>query len=75
MDRLTPPEPPPTRELTYWQYSGWACCWCGKSLLNVRGTVPAGISRGRSGAHIFDIEVYACPSCATATEPREEAST
>ncbi|MBE8471061.1 hypothetical protein [Streptomyces justiciae] len=60
------PEPPPANELGYAAYSGWACCWCGKSLLGMRGTVSAGISRGRQGAHVLDMEVYCCPDCAAA---------
>jgi hypothetical protein len=44
-------------------YSGWACIWCGKSLLNVLG-VSAGIARGRAGTYVLDTEVYACPDCA-----------
>ncbi|MFF0227990.1 hypothetical protein [Streptomyces sp. NPDC004629] len=59
-----PPEPPPAASLTYAQYSGWACCWCAKSLLDVVGAVSAGIARGRDGVHVLDIEVYACPDCA-----------
>ena len=62
------PAPPPVRELSRAQYSGWACCWCGKSLLDVTGAVLAGISRGSSGVHVLDIEVYACPDCAGATQ-------
>ncbi|MFF4752639.1 hypothetical protein ACWD5R_11515 [Streptomyces sp. NPDC002514] len=60
------PEPPPAASLTYAQYSGWACCWCGKSLLDVMGAQSAGFARGRSGAHVLDNEVYACPDCAGA---------
>ncbi|MEU6279518.1 hypothetical protein [Streptomyces sp. NPDC047028] len=44
-------------------YSGWACAWCGASLLHTGGT-SAGIARGRLGAHVLDTEVYACPACA-----------
>lgn len=51
--------PPPTAELSYAQYSGWACCWCGTQLRH--GAVSAGIARGRDGAHVLDVEVYACP--------------
>ncbi|MGW4728831.1 hypothetical protein ACWEQC_06570 [Streptomyces shenzhenensis] len=62
---MTPrPEPPPAASLTYAQYSGWACCWCAKSLLDVIGAVSAGIARGREGVHVLDVEVYACPDCA-----------
>lgn len=60
------PEPPPATELNYTQYSGRACCWCGKSLLDVTGVKSAGIARGSSGVHVLDIEVYACPDCAAA---------
>ena len=31
--------------------------------------VSAGIARGRSGAHILDVEVYACPDCVDARLP------
>ncbi|MGP4084193.1 hypothetical protein [Streptomyces sp. KR55] len=49
---------PSALDLTRAQYSGWACCWCGRRL--TEGGVSAGIARGRSGAHVLDIEVYAC---------------
>lgn len=52
------PTPPPATELTYRQYQGWDCCWCGASLS--AGGVSAGISRGTVGAHKLDVEVYAC---------------
>ncbi|MFC8201265.1 hypothetical protein ACFUTV_38595 [Streptomyces sp. NPDC057298] len=56
------PKPPPATQLTYAQYSGWDCCWCGKRMW--RGAVSAGISRGSQGACVLDIEVYACgPRC------------
>jgi len=61
------PEPRPVDELNYEQYSGRACCWCGKPLW--RGAVSAGISRGSSGAHVLDSEVFACPDCASKTNP------
>ncbi|MGP4089549.1 hypothetical protein [Streptomyces sp. KR55] len=61
---------PSALDLTRAQYSGWACCWCGKSLVDVTGAVSAGVSRGRDGAHVLDIEVYACPDCAIAPPPR-----
>lgn len=54
------PKLPPARDLNYEQYSGRACCWCSKTLSS--GAVPAGISRGSSGAHVLDNEVYACPA-------------
>ncbi|MGW5409042.1 hypothetical protein [Streptomyces spiralis] len=51
------PKPPPMDELTYAQYQGWACCWCGTSLWTPEG----GLSVGRSqGPHSTSIEVYAC---------------
>ena len=55
-------QPPPATELGYEAYSGRACCWCGRKLWS--GAVSAGISRGREGAVVLDIEVYACPCCA-----------
>ncbi|MGI3229974.1 hypothetical protein ACRJ4B_45825 [Streptomyces sp. GTA36] len=54
------PAPPPVDKLGYEQYSGRACCWCGTPLMH--GAVSAGISRGSQGAHVLDIEVYACPA-------------
>jgi hypothetical protein len=56
------PEPPPPTELTYGQYQGWNCCWCGTSLKD--GGVEAGVSRGEAGTYVLDIEVYACEPCA-----------
>ncbi|MFJ4785524.1 hypothetical protein [Streptomyces sp. NPDC088794] len=63
------PEPPGAADLSRAQYSGWACCWCGKGLLDEKGVVSAGIARGRQGAVVLDIEVYACAACAVAPEP------
>lgn len=57
----TRPAPPPAAELSYEQYSGRACCWCAATLTT--GAVSAGIARGKSGSHVFDNEVYACPAC------------
>lgn len=58
------PKPPPTDELNRAQYSGWACCWCDKSLLGVSGVISAGVAKGRMGAHVLDAEVFACgPRC------------
>ncbi|MFJ8057361.1 hypothetical protein [Streptomyces sp. NPDC096142] len=58
------PEPPPVEQLSRAQYDGWACCWCGKSLLHGSGVVSAGIARGNSGVHVLDVEVFACgPAC------------
>ncbi|MEU1304303.1 MULTISPECIES: hypothetical protein [Streptomyces] len=65
-------EPPPATSLTYAQYAGWACCWCGTSLLDVTGAVSAGIARGQAGAHVLDVEVYACPGCAPPDPGRPE---
>lgn len=62
------PEPPAANGLSKAQYDGWACCWCGKGLLDAKGTVSAGISRGRQGAVVLDVEVYACAGCAVAPE-------
>ncbi|WP_157852688.1 hypothetical protein RFN58_06730 [Streptomyces iakyrus] len=64
MIRLTPP---PVIELTYGQYQGWNCCYCNSSLAG--GGLPAGTSRGNSGAHHLDINVYACPPCTAARRP------
>ncbi|GGN59892.1 hypothetical protein GCM10011579_024470 [Streptomyces albiflavescens] len=55
---------PSALALTRPQYSGWACVWCGKRLSS--GAVSAGIARGSCGAHVLDIEVYACPDCHSA---------
>lgn len=52
-------ELPPVEHLTYGQYNGRACVWCGTTL--TVGAVSAGIARGSSGAHILDTEVWACP--------------
>lgn len=57
---------PSAKALTYAQFSGWACCWCGTSLLRAGG-ISAGVARGSSVAHILDVEVYACAACAAAT--------
>lgn len=62
--------PPAVSDLSYAQYSGWACCWCGMCLLNVTGVESAGIARGRQGAHVLDIEVYACSGCAARSSRR-----
>ncbi|MFB7499291.1 hypothetical protein ACFC09_32170 [Streptomyces sp. NPDC056161] len=60
----------PAASLTYAHYSGWACCWCGKSLLDITGAQSTGLARGRSGAHVLDNEVYACPTCTGQSSPR-----
>lgn len=51
---------PPVEQLSYGQYNGLNCVWCGVKLTT--GAVPAGIAQGQSGAHILDTEVYACPA-------------
>ena len=56
------PAPQPATELSYEQYSGRACCYCGTPLMH--GRVSPGTSRGSQGACVLDIEVYACPDCA-----------
>lgn len=67
---MTRNQPPPTSELTYEQYSGRACCWCGKPLMY--GAVSAGISRGQVGAHVQDIEVYRHPRCSSDSATRTQ---
>jgi hypothetical protein len=52
------PKPPPATELTRAQYDGYACCWCGTSLW--QGAISVGRARGSIGAHVLDVEVYAC---------------
>lgn len=53
---------PSVHTLTKAQHDGWACVWCSERLWI--GAVSAGIARGQSGAHVLDVEVYACPDCA-----------
>ena len=60
---------PSAPSLTYAQHQGWACVWCGKRLW--RGAVSAGIARGRVGAVVLDVEVYACPRCAEPPETNQ----
>lgn len=52
---------PDANALTRAQYDGHACVWCRTPLTT--GATSAGVARGRSGAHVLDIEVYACPDC------------
>lgn len=54
----TRPTPPPAADLSYAQYSGWACCWCATPLNS--GARSAGRAEGSSGAHDLSIEVYEC---------------
>ena len=52
------------------QYSGWACVWCGASLMTVLAR-SAGVARGREDVHVLDVEVYECPpgvGCAVTVE-------
>lgn len=60
-------ELPPVEDLTYWQSAGWACVWCKKRLTS--NAVSAGIARGSQGAHVLDVEVFACPDCADGHTP------
>ena len=53
---------PSVHSLTKAQHDGHACVWCGKRLRH--GAVSAGIARGRAGAHVLNVEVFACPDCA-----------
>ncbi|MER7047711.1 hypothetical protein [Streptomyces jumonjinensis] len=50
---------PPIRELTWWAYQGYRCFACDRPLR--RGAVYCGWIRGRSGAHVLDVEVWSCP--------------
>ncbi|MFI1728166.1 hypothetical protein ACH40E_02785 [Streptomyces acidicola] len=63
-------QPPPVTALTYAQKAGWACCFCGKDIWT--GAVSAGIARGRSGAHVLDVEVFACPDCQKTATPGDQ---
>lgn len=49
---------PDARELPRPRYSGWACVWCGASLM--QGGRSAGIARGSRGDYRYDVEVYEC---------------
>ena len=60
--------PPPVTQLTHGQYSGWNCVWCNASLRG--GGTSVGISRGASGAHCLDVEVYACQPCFVLRRPQ-----
>ncbi|MEU4498894.1 hypothetical protein AB0F96_37000 [Streptomyces sp. NPDC023998] len=52
---------PAAGDLSWEQYSGRACVWCDRPI--TRGGRSVGIARGRMGAHVLDIEVYAGPCC------------
>jgi hypothetical protein len=60
-------ELPPVEQLSYGQYNGLSCVWCGTKLTT--GAVSAGTARGQMGAHILDTEVYACPEHADGPAP------
>lgn len=52
---------PSAEDLSWEQYAGRACVWCDKPLTTAARSV--GTARGRMGAHVLDIEVYAGPCC------------
>lgn len=58
---------PPAEALTYWQSAGRACVWCRRRLTS--GAVSAGTARGRQGAHVLDVETFACPDCTNTSIP------
>lgn len=60
---MTARQLPPAGDLTRAQHDGWACVWCGIALW--KGATSAGIARVRSGVHVLDVEVFACPECST----------
>lgn len=61
---------PPVEDLTYWQSAGWACVWCKVRLTSE--AVSAGTARGSQRAHVLDVEVFACPDCASEPAPGPE---
>ncbi|MGW6457019.1 hypothetical protein ACWF94_14050 [Streptomyces sp. NPDC055078] len=50
---------PPVADLTSDQAMGRTCYACGQLLTS--GAVHAGRARGRSGEHVLDAELWACP--------------
>ncbi|GGW29422.1 hypothetical protein [Streptomyces xantholiticus] len=50
---------PPAADLSWEAYAGRACYACEKQL--TVGAVLVGRAVGRMGAHVLDIDVYACP--------------
>jgi hypothetical protein len=52
---------PTAGDLSWEQYAGRACVWCDQPLTT--GARSVGISRGRLGAHVLDIEVFAGACC------------
>ncbi|NUK35072.1 hypothetical protein HRW16_09670 [Streptomyces lunaelactis] len=66
------PALPATVDLSWEQYAGRACVWCDQPLTT--GARSVGTARGRIGAHVLDIEVYAGPCCPQPiTHPRSTA--
>lgn len=62
MSTAARPRPiPPAGDLSWEQYAGRACVWCGQPL--TVGGRSVGIARGREGVHVLDVEVYAGPCC------------
>jgi hypothetical protein len=49
---------PSAAELTFPQYQGWACVFCGASFMQGRRAQSVGRTRDRFGEP--DVEVYAC---------------
>ncbi len=64
---------PAAAALSWEQYAGRACVWCDQPLTT--GAHSVGIARGRIGAHVLDIEVFAGPCCPqpVTTHPRSSA--
>jgi hypothetical protein len=52
------PIPPDADDLSFPQYQGWACVFCGASFMQGRRAQSVGRTRDRFGAP--DVEVYAC---------------
>ncbi|WP_157877413.1 hypothetical protein [Streptomyces odonnellii] len=50
---------PPAGDLSTEAWAGRACYACGRPLTS--GAVYRGWARGRSGVHVLDAEVWACP--------------
>ncbi|MEV0183796.1 hypothetical protein AB0I54_31610 [Streptomyces sp. NPDC050625] len=73
MTRGTLPHP---RNLTHRQYTGWACVWCGTSLMDVKAR-PAGRAVGSIGAVVMDVDVYECAAggCAELRAENEQTGT
>ncbi|MFJ3310293.1 hypothetical protein ACIPSA_46340 [Streptomyces sp. NPDC086549] len=55
----TKAEIPHPRDLTRAQYTGWACVWCGRRLLDAKARL-AGRAIGSIGAVVMDVDVYEC---------------